>query len=544
VAALRVHCRFGLSIACTGGAAARLAPDGYHVQLAPDGCRVQLAPADIDAHEAACEYAVFTCGRRVGARACGAAFRSRDQAHHDAVCAGLYAAPAPWQQPWLPPQLEPLAVQHAAWQLASLAVRAAAAAVAAADTAVAAATARGNAVGALAMPPLLQAAGALPGLPPLPLPPPACAPADALAAQLASLPLPPPAPPAPPSCSSLLGALVQALYHIFPFKYHVVVCGALPPDAPAGAPQLAPSMALATALRQLFFDFGVGGVRLRHSTKEEALTPAQQDARTEQYVRRALAALADAAGAMNEMTNARQLLDWFDHALQQLSCASHPELPADATPVSFLFGMEVAEHAECGGCGAVLHELDYAQSRHVVQAAALRAAAAAAPRRATLEALLHRALGGETKRCERGERGCGRAAPIRHWLSRRPNVFTLSIAWDTAAAPEAQVAATMAALRTTLRLDRVYSGAVRTEEQAEDEAAKPPYELRAMLVRHRGAQYSSFARTDEGPSAPAVWTRFGDASVTFVGSWQAVCAECARERLQPDLLFFEELVMP
>jgi hypothetical protein len=207
--------------------------------------------------------------------------------------------------------------------------------------------------------------------------------------------------------------------------------------------------------------------------------------------------------------------------------------------------MTVTEQAHCTGCGTVTHQLAYTQFLHIVHAAALRDAAAAAPRGTALDGLLHGLLSCDTKPCGGGG-FCGEA-PIRHLLMRNPEVFTISLAWDTAAAPEAQIAATMAALGMTLRPGCVYDGPA---QQAEEAHAAPLHELRA-LVCYCGGHYASFARTDDlldeltsgFEVSPAVWTHFNHASATHVGSWQAVCNACAREQLQPALLFFERPVM-
>ena len=52
-----------------------------------------------------------------------------------------------------------------------------------------------------------------------------------------------------------------------------------------------------------------------------------------------------------------------------------------------------------------------------------------------------------------------------------------------------------------------------------------------------GARYATFARTGEDGGGP--WSRFDDAGVGEIGDWAALCAACARERLQPTVLFFE-----
>ena len=92
------------------------------------------------------------------------------------------------------------------------------------------------------------------------------------------------------------------------------------------------------------------------------------------------------------------------------------------------------------------------------------------------------------------------------------------------------------ALSTTLHPARLYANG------AADAGA---YELRAVICFY-GSHYASFARTDEPgvfafmPSSP-VWTRFDDAAVTELGSWEAVCAACAKGHLQPTVLFYERV---
>jgi hypothetical protein len=475
--------------------------------LAADGCPAELALADIDAHEAACEYAVLTCGRRVGARACGAEFRRREQAEHDEVCAarpGVAAQPQPAAPHAMPP---PPAMEYA-WQPAPRA----------------AAAAWGSAGDAFESPDPFLALLATPqhAFSPLfqqPFGAPLFSPAFSAFVTLRDAPLayappptqgnapPPPywspsrggAPPAPSpwavgaysfdaeralaaqfAASSLrrgaltraagekesngfLTAIVQALRHVHRFRRHLL--GAvMPPGPPAGAPpQVAPCIiALVTALQQLF-------VALRDGIP---LAPTA--------LREALAALPGVEGVMHQMTEASEVLGCMYAAFQEVSAAFRPGIAADATPVGRMFGMAVAELVACAGCGAATHRQAYSQFFHIVHAAALRAVAAAPPRGATFESLLHSLLSGGTKCCDRDERGCGLEAPNHHLLLRCPEVFTISVAWDTAAAPEAEVAATMAALGTSLRPELVYS-------DISWQLVVPPFELRALVCYESNA---------------------------------------------------------
>ncbi len=59
------------------------------------------------------------------------------------------------------------------------------------------------------------------------------------------------------------------------------------------------------------------------------------------------------------------------------------------------------------------------------------------------EQLLASSQGGDCKGCDCDEGGCGAPRPIQHALEAAPTVYTISLAWDTAQAPEAEVAATM-----------------------------------------------------------------------------------------------------
>ena len=95
----------------------------------------------------------------------------------------------------------------------------------------------------------------------------------------------------------------------------------------------------------------------------------------------------------------------------------------------------------------------------------------------------------------------------------------------------------------------------------------PRYELRAMVCYY-GSHYAAYARTDEGSGSSLLpstcvccfaasrcgsadacssrpdWSRFDDASVARVGSWEAVCDACARGHLQPTVLFYERPEAP
>ena len=63
----------------------------------------------------------------------------------------------------------------------------------------------------------------------------------------------------------------------------------------------------------------------------------------------------------------------------------------------------------------------------------------------TFEALLRAVQGGDSKSCDTDAGGCGKLYPVLHGLERPPQVFTVSLAWDSAQAGEEEVAATLKA---------------------------------------------------------------------------------------------------
>ena len=215
----------------------------------------------------------------------------------------------------------------------------------------------------------------------------------------------------------------------------------------------------------------------------------------------------------------------------------HARGVAAESPIQRMFGLDVSERVVCARCAKATHVLSYSTFFHIVHAASLRAAAAAAPA-ASFEQRLASILGEDCTGCDTDVGGCGRPTPISHALTRQPEVFTISLAWESNAASEEEVATTLAALSPVLQPLRVYA----SSEAPPEGALK--YELRGMVCYY-GSHYASFVRTDTrdafgfAPPGPASWTKVDDASVSEVGSWEALRDACARGHLQPTVLFYE-----
>jgi hypothetical protein len=348
-----------------------------------------------------------------------------------------------------------------------------------------------------------------------------------------------------------LNSLVQALFHVRCFREYLLantVPSAAQLHARSGM-DVSCSVALVASLQELFSALRAGAM-LRRDASGGAPGIAAPTA-----LRHALAALSPSGeGGLHAMADASEVLCHMYDAFAAVSAAARAtQCKPEDTPVARMFGMAVAEHVACASrrCGKRTHELTYTQFFHIAHAAALRDAKGAADAAtaslgdpvASTELLLSRLMVADAKPCDKDKGGCGAPAPTRHALDRAPRVFTLSLAWDTATAAEEEVAATMKALSTQLRPQRVYGGEHAAHAPGAD--AHETYELRAMVCYY-GSHYASFARTDDarsgagaGPWDATTWTRFDDAAVTRVGAWAAVCDACARGHLQPTVLFYE-----
>ena len=68
--------------------------------------------------------------------------------------------------------------------------------------------------------------------------------------------------------------------------------------------------------------------------------------------------------------------------------------------------------------------------------------------------------------------------------------------------------------------------------------------MRAPLLLAPACMRGHAGAVPDSPRRSGGWTRIDDASVTSVGSWDAVCDACARGHLQPTVLFYERAARP
>lgn len=95
-------------------------------------------------------------------------------------------------------------------------------------------------------------------------------------------------------------------------------------------------------------------------------------------------------------------------------------------------------------CDVHVH-VQAALTARAARSTALRNAAAQGGAGSTFEQLLAGILGEDCKGCDTDLGGCGTPCPILHTLQRQPQVFTISLAWESSQAGEEEVAATLKA---------------------------------------------------------------------------------------------------
>jgi len=316
-----------------------------------------------------------------------------------------------------------------------------------------------------------------------------------------------------------------------------------PAEAAAGrGTSAARDAAVALALRQLLSTLsaaaagGEGG--------PAALPPASPAP-----LRAALGALSPSASGVGEMGDAAEALSLLLDALHAAEAGRDAEADADAATslVRAHFGWRLQEGAACAQCGRQARGVAYTALALAAPAAALAAARAAIGPGATSEAVLHAALAPAHRACAAADGGCGGVdAPGRLWLrpapgaddamsadaaqAAMPPVLTLTLGWESAAVAPADVAAALEALSPSLKVSRLFGGGAAPPAGGAD----PRYALRAMVCFH-GAHYAAFTR---GAGANG-WRLVNDSAVRPAGAWADVRATCARQHLQPCVLFYE-----
>ena len=125
---------------------------------------------------------------------------------------------------------------------------------------------------------------------------------------------------------------------------------------------------------------------------------------------------------------------------------------------------------------------------------------------------------------------CGEGKVTERLLS-TPNVFTLSLVFESPQVPAPALAATLAALKPTLGVSQLF---IRSGVETTDTNKDMQYHLRCMVC-YSSSHYFAFALSED----VGQWLLLDDAHVSLVGQWSDVSAVAASRRLQPSLLFYE-----
>ena len=280
-----------------------------------------------------------------------------------------------------------------------------------------------------------------------------------------------------------LNSLVQALFRLRCFKHHLL--SSTVPRASPPHRDISRDLAVVKSLQNLFRALE-DGVRL---LRDPLAAAGGAKATSPTDLRLALAALAPGGGeaGVNAMADAAEVLSSMYDCFLRVSSAFRSA--GDISPVQQRFGLEMREHVYCDACRLTTHKMSFLTFFHLVHATALRHAAERCPAGAPLEERLAFLLAEESKSCDTDYRGCGKQTPICHSLDRVPEVFTISLGWDSSTASEAEVGATLRALAPTIFPQLVYRGTPPPLERA-------MFELRAMVCYY-GSHYVSIVRTSE-----------------------------------------------
>ncbi|GAB4821090.1 hypothetical protein N2152v2_008136 [Parachlorella kessleri] len=201
--------------------------------------------------------------------------------------------------------------------------------------------------------------------------------------------------------------------------------------------------------------------------------------------------------------------------------------PAAAQALAAVFGLRVQEYVYCEACALETHKHSYTQYFYNTQATGLREARRERGSGVKMGALLRGIEEQARKTCDQDAGGCNTLLPVVHALLGAPHVFTLQLAWESHREEAHNIAATMAAVDERVDLHAVYRGV---------NPGQHVYRLRS-LVCYYGAHYFAFVLLPE----LGAWVMFDDTRVSRVGAWADVRRKCEAGRIQPSVLFYEQV---
>jgi len=195
------------------------------------------------------------------------------------------------------------------------------------------------------------------------------------------------------------------------------------------------------------------------------------------------------------------------------------------------FGINLIEQLKCDECGSVTEPLESTVFTLYAYVASLRDVAIREKgiHRSSFGDLLLKASQMDRRFCI-NKGFCTNLCPITHYLISLPEVFTVSIVWNSPNPSLEDIELVMQMIdNTRLDINRLFRRPRKISNR------ENPYQLRGMVCyygRHYNAYFYSRRRQR--------WFVFDDTHVRAIGdSWLEVQQKCIRGRLQPSILFYE-----
>ncbi|KXZ55989.1 hypothetical protein GPECTOR_2g1541 [Gonium pectorale] len=255
-------------------------------------------------------------------------------------------------------------------------------------------------------------------------------------------------------------------------------------------------------------------------------------------LREALDELGVRAGEMNDASEVLGEIFACLNRAPGLSGAS-PPAPGPLSVVDRVFGMVLSEEVRCREqhCRKITHVV----SQHVeyfviVTATGLREMPAVMDGgRPSTGRIIREIEMQHVKRCDRDppHGGCNTPTPVTRTLHNVPAVFSVQLAWEPDVPADA-IAGTMSYVDTILNPTEIFPN------------GNCPPELTAYALHGMFCYYGQhyFAFINRGPVEPdsaQEWVMFDDATVSAVGGWAEVVAKCRAGRIQPSVLFYQQI---
>lgn len=194
-----------------------------------------------------------------------------------------------------------------------------------------------------------------------------------------------------------------------------------------------------------------------------------------------------------------------------------------------VFGLKTVEHIECTSCGASTEPIKSTLFTAYSYAAGLRSVYAKNPTSSFCEII---AMAGADKRCCPNRENCDKMCPITHSLLSLPEIFTVSIVWDSADPSVSEVESILNMISWQIDLGNIFH---LDSKYSTKFGSSCLYRLRGMICYY-GKHYTAYFYSVKNQQ----WFVFDDSTVKPIGvDWPTIRSKCLKGHLQPSMLFYE-----